>query len=328
MARQIVKTFANVASLLTVSPSPVWRTQRTAREMMQVMMLSLLPAFGLGIVHFGLGAIRVTALSAGVALLTWLVCEKVTNRKHPLGVFYALLTGLLFAFLLPASVPWWLVSVGAVCSIVLGSVVYGGVGCNPLCAPLVGWAICKISWPVFMDIDLSMLGTTLTSPLSHIKYTGLPVTGHVSLFQLFLGEQLGGLGAVQIVAILAAGIFLLVRGYIRPFAPLGFLAGVGVLSFVYWLIDSSLYASPLFHLLAGHVVFAAFFLVTDWGSSPVGKLPLLAFGFVAGVLVVIIRTYGVYPDGVAFAVLLANLLTPLLDTLRPRPVQGATGRSA
>ncbi len=328
MARQIVKTFSNVSSLLTVSPSPVWKTQKTGCEMVNAMLLSLLPVFLLAIIHFGLGAIRVTALSAGVALLTWSACEKITKRTHPFGTHYALLTGTLFAFLLPASAPWWLASVGAVCSIILGSVVYGGIGSNPLCAPLVGWAICKISWPTFMDIDLSMLNTTLTSPLSQIKYTGLPVSGHVSFLGLFLGEQLGGLGAAQIVAVLAAGIFLLVRGYIRPFAPLAFLVGVAGTSLVYWLIDSSLYASPLFHLLAGHVLFAAFFLVTDWGSSPVGKLPLVTFGLTAGVLVVVIRTYGVYPDGVAFAVLLANLLTPLLDTLRPKPLSVGAGRKA
>ncbi len=327
MARQIIKNLSDVASLLTVSPSPAWRTQRTAQDTIQAMLLSLVPVFLLGIIHFGLGTIRVTALSAGVALATWLVCEKITKRTHPLGGHYAVLTGVLFAFLLPASAPWWLTSVGAACSIILGSVVFGGIGSNPLCAPLVGWAICKISWPDFMDIDLSMLDTTLSSPLSQIKYTGLPVAGDISFWGLFLGEQLGGLGAVQIIAVLGAGIFLLVRGYIRLFAPLAFLAGVAGASLVYWLIDSS-YPGPVFHLLAGHVLFAAFFLVTDWGSSPVGKLPLVLFGLIAGVLVIVIRTYGAYPDGVAFAVLLANLLTPLLDTLRPKSLPVGAGRKA
>lgn len=327
MARQIIKNFANVNSLLTVSPTPVWRTQRTAEETIQAILLSLLPVFLLAIIHFGLGAIRVTAMSVGVSIATWLVCEKVTRRSHPIGVWYAALSGVLFAFVLPASVPWWLVSIGAICSIGLGSIAFGGVGSNPFCTPLVGWAICKMSWPKHMDINLSMLDTTLTSPLSQLKYSGFFIDNHVQLWDLFLGRQLGGLGAVQVVAVLTAGIFLLFRRYIRIYAPLGFLLGVGGLSLVYWLIDGSIYPRPLFQLLAGQVLFGAFFLVTDWGSTPVGRLQTFIFGLVAGVLVVIIRVYGVYPDGVAFAVLLANLLTPIIDMLRFKPaICGKGGR--
>ncbi|MDD4953056.1 MAG: RnfABCDGE type electron transport complex subunit D, partial [Desulfovibrionaceae bacterium] len=193
-------------------------------------------------------------------------------------------------------------------------------GGSPLCAPLVGWAVCKLSWKGAMDYDLSMLSSSLTSPLAQLKHLGPQAVAGINPQDLLMGQQLGGLGAVQVAALLAGGAYLLIRGRLRPHIPMAFLAGTFLTALIYFHIDPAACAAPLFHLLSGGVVLGAFFLATDCSSSPVGHVPMILFGLLAGCLVVVIRVYGVYPDGVPFAILLAELLTPLVDRIRPRPL--------
>jgi electron transport complex protein RnfD len=229
---------------------------------------------------------------------------------------------LLLSFLLPASAPWWLVTIGAASSIILGKMVFGGLGANPLSAPLVGWAICRISWGEFMDTNATMLSSNLAAPLQQLKYFGLETIQSITSLDLFLGKQLGGLGEIHIAALLAGGLFLLIRGHIRWEIPTGFITGVLLTAWIYQLIAPTAYAPPLFHLLAGGAIFGAFFLATDPSSSPIGLIPSLLFGLIAGAMVIVIRIYGIYPDGVPFAILLTSLFTPLLDRIRPKPFGG------
>jgi electron transport complex protein RnfD len=167
-----------------------------------------------------------------------------------------------------------------------------------------------------------MLSSQLAAPLQQLKYFGTDAVSSIHFQDLLLGHQLGGLGAVHVAALLAGAAYLLLRRHISWEIPAGFIGGLLLTAWVYRLIDPTVYAPPLFHLLAGGAVFGAFFLATDPSSSPIGRIPSVLFGLMAGAMVIVIRVYGMYPDGVPFAILLANLFTPLLDRIRPKPFGG------
>ncbi len=318
----IVKAMSDISVRLKVAPPPHWRSGRTVRGMMTHHLLALLPAAIMGIMRFGPEAARVMALSGAVAVLTEAACRRLMGRDIGVDDFTALYAGLLFAFLLPAGAAWWVVAVGAATTIALGRSVFGGFGSNPVCAPLVAWAVCWLSWPAAMDIDLNMAHSLLNYPPDQLKHFGPQALSQFDYVDMLLGSQLGGLGASQALALLAGGAYLLATGWTRAYIPAAFIAGVAVLSGILWLIDPGAHADPLFHLLAGSTVFGAFFLATDTASSPVGRLPQILFGLTAGMLVITIRVYGVHSDGVPFAIMVANLLSPLLDRVRPKPFGG------
>jgi electron transport complex protein RnfD len=315
----IIKPHADIAIRLTVGPPSHWRCGRTIRGMNLERVLALAPAILLASWRFGMGAVEVV----GMACVAAVACEALMSRlrKQPLQLdnWNAFYTGLLFALLLPSGAPWWLAFVGGFVSVALGQTLFGGQGSNPFCAPALGWAVCKASWPQFMDVDLALAALPMNEPLATLKYFGVSGLEQFDLLELFLGGQIGAVGASQVAALLLGGLWLLVRGVVKPFIPLSFLLGVALTSGVLWQVDPGRFAAPQFHLVTGSVMLAAFFLATDHGSSPCGRLPMILFGLLAGALTMLIRTYGVFLDGAPLAVLLANLLTPLLDRIRPRP---------
>lgn len=304
--------------VLSVSSPPHWHCGRSVQNVMLDFIIALLPALLFALIHYGFDALRVVCLSCVTAVLVEAACQKAMERDISVDNYSALLTGMLFAFLLPASAPWWLVIMGATVSIALGKMAFGGLGANPVCAPLVGWAALRISWPDAMNPNVSLLTSPLENPLTQLKYMGLENVD-VGIGKMLIGSQLGPLGSTQILALLIGAAFLLMRRDIRYHIPAGFLGGVFVMGLVFWLGDSSVHPGPFFHIFAGSTIFGAFFLATDTASSPVGNLAMILFGVLAGAMVVIIRVYGIYPDGVVFAVLLANLFTPLIDMIKPKP---------
>ncbi|WFS63466.1 RnfABCDGE type electron transport complex subunit D [Pseudodesulfovibrio thermohalotolerans] len=318
MTPPIIKAMSDIAVRLTVSPPPYWRNGRTIQKMMLAHLLALAPAAVMAVVMYGLQAASVIALAGTTAALADAVFLRLQHRDVDIDNFTAFYAGVLFAFLLPATAPWWLVVIGAIVTIGLGRTVFGGFGCNPVCAPLVGWAVCRLSWPAEMDIDLNLIHFAINSPVDQLMYFGVERLGQFDTLDLLLGRQLGGLGSSQVLALIAGGVFLLATRWIRVFIPAAFLVGVAGTAAIFWYIDPTVYASPVFHLVTGSTVFGAFFLATDTASSPVGKLPQIVFGLIAGAMVILIRTYGVYPDGVPFAVMTASLLSPLLERLRPK----------
>lgn len=319
MTPPVIKAMSDIAVRLTVSPAPHWRSKRTVEKMMQYHLLALVPALLMAFNMFGLPALATAGIAGSAAVLAEALCLKLQDRDINIDNFTALYEGLLFACLLPAGAPWWMVFCGGVLTIILGRSVFGGFGVNPICAPLIAWAFCRLSWPEAMDIDANLAHFMINAPLDQLKHFGHDTLWQFNYTDLFLGKQLGGLGASQIVAVLAGGIFLVATGWVRVFIPAAFLVGVTATASVFWMINPEVYANPLFHLLTGSVMFGAFFLAPDVASSPVGMIPQLLFGLIAGVMVIIIRVYGVYPDGVPFAIMIANLLTPLLDRVRPKP---------
>lgn len=309
-------------SIYTVTSAPLWHCGRTLHKNMIQTLLALMPVAAMAVYRYGFDAVSVMAWAGLTAVITEALIQKLMDQEPSSDNFSALVDGLLFAFLLPATAPAWLVVVGSAFMIILGRMVFGGYGGSPVCAPALGWAILAISWPDFMDLNGMLLNWDLIEPLSELKYFGLDAIKDITTLSLLSGENLGALGASQAFLIVAAGAFLMARGILRWYIPVSFLAGVLLTGLIYNLIDPQLYASPIFHLLSGSTLLAAFFLMPYPSSSPAWRIPMLLFGFFGGMLVIIIRTYGIYPDGACFAVLLANLCTPLFDMIKPKPFGG------
>ncbi len=311
--------------LFVVETPPYTHSSYTITGMMRDTFLALLPAAFLAVWTFGLPAFRVMALSAGVAVLTEALWQRLLGQKVRVSDGTALISGLLFAFLLPAGAPWWLVLVGSALMIVLGKQIFGGLGANPLCPPLVAWATMTVAWPVYMDPAAVNLQSVYIEPLIRMKYFGYAALPPQSELPFFLGRQLGGLGSAQIAAVLVGGLFLVARRAVRWEIPLALIAGVLITGTLFWKfgadwgVDASHTPPPHWYLLTGSTVFAAFFLATDHASSPVARAGMAGYGLLAGALLVLIRIFGIYPDGAPFAVLLASLGTPLFDLIRVAP---------
>lgn len=313
--------------LFVVDTPPYMHRGGTIRHMMLDTLIALAPAAIMAIYWYGLPAFRVMALAAGTAVLAEYAWDRMIGRRIRVDDCTSLVTGVLLAFLLPAGAPWWLVVTGAMVAVILGRQVFGGLGCNPLCPPLVAWAILTVSWPMFMDPAAMNLHSDMVDPLLRLKYFGADSVT-VGTVPLLLGEQLGGLGSSQIAAVAAGGIFLLARRGIRWEVPVFFLLGVLGASTLFWLYGADMGinfdkypvpAEPAMYFLTGSTVFTAFFLATDHSSSPVATGGLMAYGLLAGILLVLIRVFGIYPDGAPFAVLLTSLGTPLFDLIRRAP---------
>lgn len=307
------------APLLTVGAAPHWHCGRTIQGMMRDILIALMPAVLGALYYYGIEAARVMALSVATCIAVEYIMTKCMGREQLVDDMHAVVNGLLFAFLLPAGAPWWLVMIGAFITMSLGKMLFGGLGGNPICGPAVGWAVCRISWPLAIDVDATMLNTLAVNPLTQLKYFGVDKIADFSAASLFMGDQLGALGASQVGLLLIGGLYLVARKVIRWQIPVAFLAGVLLVGGIYYGIDPSAHASPVFHILTGGTMLGAFFLMTDTSSSPVGFWPPIVFGLVGGAMVILIRTYGQYPDGIAFAVLLANMTTPLVDLIKPKP---------
>ncbi len=308
--------------LLSVSAPPFWHCGRTVKSINYHMLLALIPAVGMAIWHWGLPAARVMALAMVTGVVVEAICQYIMKRDISIDDFSAVITSLLFAFLLPAATPWWLVVIGATLCITLGKMAFGGLGANPVNAALVGWALLYVSWPVLMDPNAMQLTTSFVDPLVQLKYFGPEIAQQTSFTSLVLGKQIGGLGAAQALALLVGGTYLSMRGFIRFEIATSFFIGVVVVASVYHAIDPNLYASAVFHMLTGSTLLGGFFLATEPASSPNRQIPMVIYGLLGGALVIIIRVYGIYTDGVPFAILLINLLSPLLDLIKPKPFGG------
>lgn len=291
-------------------------------------MLAALPAVIMGIYQYGLPALGVLALSISCAMIWELLMDLAMRRPVSIGDGNAAVIGLLFAMLLPATAPWWLVVAGTFVAIIIGKQIYGGIGCNPFNPSLVAIAIIMLSWKSFMDFNEALvnydLGFYMVYPLSAVKHMGTSVLSNYSMTGLLLGQQAGGIGTTFGLGLIIGGLYLILRGHIRWEISLSFLVGVFVTAYFFNIADPDKYAPPLFHILTGYSLIAAFFLLTEDSSSPVNFVPMLIYGAVAGFLTVLIRNTGAFVDGAVFAILLMNVSNPLLDKIRPKAMGKGT----
>lgn len=322
-------------------------------ETMLMVMACLLPATGMGFYVFGLPAILLFLTTVVSALLFELLCLAIARRPVPRFLFdgSAALTGWLLAMTLPPWAPWWIGTTGAFIAIVLGKHVYGGVGQNPFNPAMVARAMLLVALPVQMTVwvlpapllspeapDLAAaLAITFGGQADFDTITSASTLGFVSaqldggaalaeilpetfpLRQLFFGQVSGSLGETSALFLFAGGCLLIATRIIRWYTPIAVLASAAAFSGLLHLIDPATYPSPLWHLSSGALMLCAFFIATDYVTSPISNAGQLIFGAGVGLLIVIIRTWGSFPEGAAFAVLLMNACTPLIDEyVRPR----------
>lgn len=308
--------------LLISSHAPFWHNGSNIMAKSYNIMIAALPAVIMGIYQYGMPALGVLTLSVSCAMFWELLMNFIMRRPISIGDGNAALIGLLLAMLMPATTPWWAVLAGTFVAIIVGKMVYGGIGCNPLNPSLVSIAILMLSWKGLFDFDEALVNYDhsyyMLYPLGTLKHFGVSAISDYSLLGLFMGQQSGGIGATFGLGLLIGGIYLILRGYIRWEIPLFFLIGVFLTALIFHMADSESYAGPVFHLLTGYTLIGAFFLATEDSSSPVNFLPMLLYGVMAGVLTVLIRNIGFFIDGTVFAILMVNVANPLLDKIRPK----------
>ncbi|HBF42101.1 MAG TPA: electron transporter RnfD [Desulfobacteraceae bacterium] len=310
---------------LTVSPSPHCHSGARVTGISYNFLLALLPAALMGVYYYGFDALRVICTSIASAMIAEVLIQKIFHKPVTIADGSAAVSGLLLALILPASVPLYLVVVANFIGIIIGKQCFGGLGANPINPALLGWAVIRITkaWAGFLDFDLALInydtGFILQYPLAVLKAKGAAGVATFDLLSLFLGKQTGGIGASSIVWLLVGGLYLVARGIIRWKIPLCFLLGVVLVSAIFWMIDKTTYAGPLFHIFTGNVMIGAFFLSTDNASSPVNRWGMITFGLGCGAMTVILRVWSIYPDGVVFACLLMTIFVPLLDKLKAKP---------
>lgn len=317
-----MSTATSGSILLAMSAPAYWHCGRTIRKIYFYAIMACMPAVLMAVWNWGLPALRVMALSVATCVMVEALSEKLMSRDLAIDDLSAVYVGLVFSFLLPAASPWWLVILGASVSMILGKMVFGGLGANPVSTPLVGWAVLAVSFPLVMDANAMQLNTAFLDPLVRLKFFGATSANSIPLTDLLLGRQINGLGAGQILALFVGGSFLAARGIVRWQVSLGFFIGVAGLAALLQMSDPTQNASPLFHLCTGSVMLGGFFIATEIGNTPSRPLPMFLYGLMGGALAMIIRKYGVWLDGVPFAILLANLATPYFDMIRPKPFGG------
>ncbi len=325
---------------LYLSSSPHIHSPQTSDKIMRLVIYALLPATAVSIYFFGLPALSVLLIcTIGCVAFEALGCKLM---KQPLSIAdgSAALTGILLALNLPPSSPWWMALLGSAIAILIGKQIYGGLGYNPFNPALVARVVLLISFPVQMTtwtapapLGSGIDAVTTATPLGEMK-TAVMLTGHLpdlatsGFGHYFLGNMGGCLGEVSALALLLGGLFLIFKKVISWHTPVSFLGTVIVLSGIFWLVDPSKYPNPLFHLVTGGLILGAFFMATDMVTSPVTQRGMLIFGFGCGLLTVLIRLFGGYPEGVSFAILLMNAATPLIDRYTRPKIYGQVAAKA
>lgn len=298
----------------------------TPRIMLSVV-IALVPATAYGIYLYGLAALGVVVTSIVAAVLSEYLFRKIIKANTTIGDFSAVVTGLLLALVLPPATPLWMVALGAVFAIVVAKEFFGGLGANPFNPALIGRAFLLMSFPAAITSWVLPKGMTLATdavsaatPLNMLKqgtalsdvakYFGASDTG-AFYRQLFMGYRSGCIGESSILLVLLGGLFLLGIGVIQWIVPVSVLASTFVFSWV-------LGMDPVLGLLTGGIVFGAFFMATDYATRPMTANGQAIFGVGIGLITVLIRKFGGYPEGVTYAILIMNILTPFLNKLRPK----------
>ncbi len=305
-----------------VSHAPFWHDGDSLYQLNLNYLLALLPAALFGVFKFGAPALGILALSVSCAMLWEYIMTLIAKQKPSIGNLETAAFGLLFGMMLPATTPWWIVVVGTFVMVVIGKFIFGGVGANPFHPTLIAMAILMMSWPVYFDFDAAYVNYefdyTALAPLAALKFKGAGITSEFSLGGLLMGNELGGIGSSSGFWLIVGGVFLILRGYTRWEIVVSFIVGIFVTGGLFYVGNSDAYASPLFHLFSGYTLLGAFFLATQNSTSPVNTIPMLIYGFLGGFMIILMRNIGVYDDGTVLAILLINLVNPLVDKIRPK----------
>jgi Na+-translocating ferredoxin:NAD+ oxidoreductase subunit D len=325
-----------MSNLLTVSPSPHVHTDDSVNKIMYRVVLALLPALVWSVVVFGIDALRVTLIAVIASVgFEYLIQRFLMKVKPSVTDGSALVTGMLLAFNVPANLPWWIIIIGALVSIGIGKMSFGGLGTNIFNPALVGRVFLLISFPVQMtlfptpkmsDVD----AVTSATPLGLLKeglMNGKPLSDLMGQLptasDLLLGNMSGSLGEISALMLIIGGLYMLVRKVITWHTPVSVLGSMFIMAGIFWLVSPETYIEPTYHLLTGGAMLGAIFMATDMVSSPMTGKGQIIYGIGIGVITMSIRLFGAYPEGISFAILIMNAFTPLINnTVKPKRFGG------
>ena len=320
---------------IIVSASPHVHSDRTSKNLMYDVVIALIPVFLVSLYVFGISALIVTTAAViSCVLFEYLIQKYLMKTEVTIGDGSALITGILLAFNLPAGIPVWMVAIGSLIAIGVAKLSFGGLGFNIFNPALVGRVFLLVSFPVEMTlwptavenntsvVDAVTGATTLGLIKEGVQFgetmteisTKIP-TG----MQMFLGITGGSIGEMSAIALIIGGVFLIIRKVITWHIPVTVLATIAVMTGIFWWVDPEQYASPMIHVLSGGAVLGAFYMATDLVTSPVTKKGMVIFALGIGVITVVIRLFGAYPEGISFAILIMNAFVPLINSyFKPR----------
>ena len=314
-----------MSKILTISPSPHIHQESSVSKIMQSVIIALIPALIWSFFVFGLPAVLTTLVSVIACVgFEWLIKKYLLKVNPSVSDGSAVLTGILLAMNLPASLPLWIVIIGALIAIGVAKMSFGGLGNNPFNPALVGRVFLLISFPVQMTTwpinNNAVDATTGATPLALIKAglkSGTPVSDTMkelpTYSDLFIGNIGGSLGEISVVLLLIGFIFMLFKKIISWHIPVSVIGSIFIFTGILWLINPDQNINPVYHILTGGVMLGAIFMATDMVTSPMSKLGQLIFGVGIGVITVCIRIWGAYPEGISFAILIMNAFTPLIN---------------
>ena len=310
---------------MILSSSPHSFTPVNTSRLMLSVIIALIPAIGYGVYLYGLSALALILVSVASAVAAEYLFRKIIKATTTIGDFSAVITGLLLALILPPATPLWMAALGSIFAIVVAKEFFGGLGANPFNPALIGRAFLLMSFPAAITtwsmpngLKLAADATSTATPLALVKqgtaladvakYFGASDVGSFYR-QLFMGYRSGSLGESSILLIILGGLFLIALGVIQWIVPVSVIGSAFVFSWVFGM-------DPIFSVLTGGVVFSAFFMATDYSTRPLTPMGQMFFGLGIGLITVVIRKFGGFPEGVTYAVLIMNIATPYLNKLR------------
>ena len=313
---------------LLVSLSPHDHANDSVRKNMYGVLIALVPAFLVSLYAFGLGALLVTAVSvAACVFFEWAITKYILKRERTTVTDgSAIITGVLLAFNVPSNLPIWIIILGALFAIGVGKMSFGGLGCNPFNPALAGrifllisFPVQMTSWPVAGQLTSYVDAQTAATPLSLMKQA---VNGNPSALSdlpdaisMLLGNNMGGsLGEISALALLLGGAYMIWKKIITWHIPVSILVTVFVFAGIMYLVDPAVYPSPEYHLLSGGLMLGAIFMATDYVTSPMSRRGQLIYGVCIGLITMVIRLWGSYPEGMSFAIFIMNGFVPLINT--------------
>ncbi len=315
---------------LIVSLSPHDHAKDSVSKIMFGVVIAMIPALLVSVYFFGLDAIRVNLIAiAACIFFEWIIQKFLLKGEVTITDGSAIVTGMLLAFNVPSNLPWWIIVIGAIVSIGVGKMSFGGLGNNPFNPALVGRVFLLISFPVQMTSwpKVQVLNFAMTdaqtgaTPLAIVKegikngesFSSIINNLPTSYSDMFFGQMGGSLGEISAIALIIGGLYMLYRKIITWHIPVSIIATVAIFTGILYGINPDKYADPLFHLLTGGLMLGAIFMATDMVTSPMTSKGMIIYGVGIGVITVLIRVWGAYPEGVSFAILIMNAFTPLIN---------------
>ena len=325
-------------SLLKVSGSPHVHDHQNVKSIMYGVVVAMIPAIFVSVYFFGLDAARVILISVAACLFfEWIIQKYLLKGPVTITDGSALVTGVLLAFNVPSNLPTWIIIIGALVSIGIAKMSFGGLGKNPFNPALIGRVFLLISFPVQMTswpLPKALFSSSVTDAITGPTTLGILKEGlnagktvqelmaspdFPGYMNDLMGAQAGSMGEISAIALLLGAAYMFFRKIITWHIPLAYLVSAVVFSGIFWLIDPTHYIDPLMHLLAGGMILGVFYMATDMSSSPMSPKGQLIYGVGAGILTILIRVWGAYPEGVSFAILIMNAFTPLINkAFKPR----------